>query len=126
MKFRRAVGRKIRLKIIQLSDKEGAFDLKYMEKSPEEILKKEQTMVSVRKVWMFLTPLFAFLALFNLYNWTQGSDSLTSLLSMTGMTFVGIATITGSRNKPLSYVFIAIGAIAVLAGLVSVIYDFQN
>ena len=77
-------------------------------------------MKTARKVWMFLIPLFAVIILFNLYNWwTQGKDTLPSILSPLGMIFVGLASITGSRNKPLSYVFLVLGMIAVVGGLVT-------
>ncbi len=89
-----------------------------MEKSPEEKLKQEKMLKTARTVWMFLIPLFAFVILFNLYNWwTQGKDTLPSILSPLGMIFVGFASITGSRNKPLTYVFLALGMIFVIAGL---------
>ena len=48
------------------------------------------------------------------------------LLLMSGLMFVGLATIAGARNKPLSYIFTALGGVAVLGGGVSVIYDLQN
>ena len=90
-----------------------------MEKSPEEKLKQEKVLKTMRKIWMFLIPFLAAGILFNLYEWTQGSDSLPSILSPLGMIFVGLANITGTRNKPLSYVFLALGLIAVVAGLVA-------
>ena len=75
----------------------------------------------MRTIWMILIPLFAVLALFNLYRWTQGKDGLPSFLSQSGMVLVGLAVIIGSRNKSLSYVFSVLGVIAVVAGLVMVI-----
>ncbi len=76
---------------------------------------------------MILIPIFAIVILFNLYNWrTQGKDNLPSILSPLGMIFVGLASITGSRHKLLSYVFPVIGAIAVIGGLVSVIMALRN
>jgi len=92
-----------------------------MEKSPEEELKREKTLKTMRTIWMILIPLFAVLALFNLYRWTQGKDGLPSFLSQSGMVLVGLAVIIGSRNKSLSYVFSVLGVIAVVAGLVMVI-----
>lgn len=92
-----------------------------MEKSPEDKLKQEKILKTVRILWMFLIPFFAVIILFNLYNWTRGSDSLPSILSPLGMIFVGLASVTGSRNKPLSYVFLVLGMIAVVAGLVTAI-----
>jgi len=88
-----------------------------MEKSPEEKLKQEKVLKTMRKIWMFIIPFLAAGILFNLYKWTQGSNSLPSILSPLGMIFVGLASITGSRNKPLSYVFLVLGMIAVIAGL---------
>jgi hypothetical protein len=90
-----------------------------MEKSPEEILKQEKLLKTVRTIWMFLTPFFVAIILFNLYKWTQGSDSLPSILSPLGMVFVGLSSIIGTRNKLLSYVFLALGMIAVIGGLVT-------
>lgn len=93
-----------------------------MEKSPEEILKQEKALKTARTVWMFLIPVFAVVILFNLYNWsTQGKDNFPSILSPLGMIFVGLASVTGSRNKPMSYVFLVLGMIAVVAGLVMTI-----
>ncbi len=98
-----------------------------MEKSPEEILKQEKMLKTARTVWMFLIPLFAIVILFNLYTWrTQGKDNFLSILSPLGMIFVGLASITGSRNKLLSYVFLALGMIFVIAGLVTVIRSLLN
>ena len=88
-----------------------------MEKSPEEKLKQEKVLKTVRILWMFLIPFFVAIILYNLYKWTQGSDSLPSILSPLGMVFVGLASIIGFRNKPLSYVFLALGMISVFGGL---------
>jgi len=92
-----------------------------MEKSPEEKLKQETAVKAARKVWMVLIPIFVIVILFNLYGWTQGKDNLPSILSPLGMIFVGLASITGSRNRVLSYIFIVAGMIAVVAGLVMAI-----
>jgi UDP-N-acetylmuramyl pentapeptide phosphotransferase/UDP-N-acetylglucosamine-1-phosphate transferase len=97
-----------------------------MEKSPEEQLKREKAMKTARTVWMILIPIFGALALFNLYRWTQGRDGLPSFLSQSGMALVGLAIITGSRSKQLSYVFTVLGMIAVVAGLVMVIMSLLD
>ena len=94
-----------------------------MEKSPEEQLKREKMLKTSRTIWMIIIPLFGVLALFNLYRWMQGKDGLPSFLSQSGMVFVGLAVIIGSRSKPLSYVFMVLGLIAVVAGLVMVIMN---
>ena len=88
-----------------------------MEKSSEETLKQEKTLNLVRNLWMFLIPFFVAIILYNLYKWSKGSDSLPSILSPLGMVFVGLASIIGFRNKPLSYVFLALGLISVFGGL---------
>ena len=92
-----------------------------MEKSPEEELKREKMLKTSRTIWMVLLPLFGVLALYNLYQWTQGKDNLPSFLSQSGMVLVGLAIIIGSRNKSLSRVLSIVGLIVVLAGLVMVI-----
>ncbi|HXH69349.1 MAG TPA: hypothetical protein VNI60_03280 [Pyrinomonadaceae bacterium] len=78
-------------------------------------------MRTARTMWMILIPIFAVLVLFNLYNWTRGKDGLSGILSPLGMMFVGLASITGSRNKPLSYIFLVLGMLAVIGGLVTAI-----
>lgn len=89
--------------------------------------KKAKQMETARKIWMFITPLFALIGLFSLYNWTQSSGGRpTSALSQFGMVFVGLSIIVGKRNKTLSYVLLAAGMILVLAGLVSVIMDLMD
>ncbi len=97
-----------------------------MEKTPEEKLKQEKVLKTARTIWMILIPIFAALVLFNLYNWTRGKDNLSGILSPLGMTFVGLASITGSRNKPLSYIFLVLGMIAVIGGLATAFIKFQN
>jgi hypothetical protein len=92
-----------------------------MEKTPEEELKREKMLKTSRTIWMVLLPLFGVLALYNLYQWTQGKDNLPSFLSQSGMVLVGLAIIIGSRNKSLSRVLSIVGLIVVLAGLVMVI-----
>lgn len=97
-----------------------------MEKTPEQTSEQEKKAASAAKIYMFLTPIFALLALFNLYNWTQGSDSLPSVLSMAGMTFIGSSVIVGSHNKPLYYIFFAVGAVAVFGALIKLIAKLSN
>lgn len=94
-----------------------------MENTPEEKLEKEKTL---RTVWMVLTAVFAVLLLFNLYRLTQGKDALSSVLSQSGMVFVGLAILIGSRNKQLSYVFMTLGGIVLIAGLVTVIISLMD
>jgi len=48
-----------------------------------------------------------------------GKRQFAEYFTPLGMIFVGLANITGTRNKPLSYVFLALGLIAVIAGLVA-------
>lgn len=97
-----------------------------MEKSPEEKLKQEKASKTARTLWMVLTPIFAVLLLFNLYRWTQGKDTLSSILSQSGVMLIGLATLIGSRNKPLSYVFLILGGIAALVGVVMAIMRFLD
>ncbi len=80
----------------------------------------------MQTLWMFLTAFFAVLFLFNLYRLIQGKDALSSVLSQSGMVFVGLAIIIGSRNKPLSYVFMTLGGVAIIAGLVTVIMSLMD
>jgi hypothetical protein len=90
-----------------------------------EVEKKERVMVAARKIWMFLTPLFALIALFSFYNWTQGS-SPSGVFSPIGMMFIGLSMIVGKRNKTLSYILLAVAIIFVIAGLIRVIMDFMD
>ena len=89
-----------------------------MEKSPEEKLKQEKMQKTARTIWMFLTPLFAILALYNLYTWQiEGKDNLSGFLSPPGMMCVGLGIVTAQRSKSLSNVFLTLDVIAVFVGL---------
>lgn len=97
-----------------------------MEKTPEEISRQEQAAKTARQIWMFLTPIFAALALLNLYRWSQGGDDLPGFLSQSGMVFVGLSMIVGKGRKPLQYIFLALGLICVLSGLAMLIMKFRG
>jgi len=97
-----------------------------MEKSPEEKLKQEKSLKTARTIWTVLVVLFGVLALFNLYGLIQGKDALASVLSQSGMVFVGLAILIGSRNKLLYYVFTALGVVAVFAGFMTAIMSLVN
>jgi hypothetical protein len=76
---------------------------------------------------MVLIPLFAVLALYNLYTWQiEGKDNLPSFLSPLGMMFIGLGIVGARRNKSLSYVFLALGVTSVFAGLITVIMNLMN
>ena len=87
--------------------------------------KKERMAETARKIWMFMTPIFALIALFSFYNWTQGS-SPSGIFSQLGLMFVGLSIIAGKRNKTLNYILLAAGMILVVTGLILVIIDFRN
>ncbi len=87
--------------------------------------KKARAAETARKIWMFITPLFALIALFSFYNWTQGS-SPSGIFSQIGMMFVGLSIIVGKRNKTLSYTLLVAGMIFVVAGLIRVIMDLMD
>ncbi len=84
----------------------------------QEKLKKLNT---VRKIWMFLLPVFVAIVLFQLYRWSQNDGNLRGILSPAGMVFIGMAILTERYNKILSYIFIAIGLIIVIWGVVAMI-----
>lgn len=90
-----------------------------------EAEKKARVAETARKVWMFLTPLFALIALFSFYNWTQGS-SPSGIFSQLGLMFVGLSIIVGKRNKTLNYILLAAGMIFVIIGLIRVIMEFMD
>ena len=90
-----------------------------------EAEKKARVAETARKVWMFLTPLFALIALFSFYNWTQGS-SPSGIFSQLGLMFVGLSIIVGKRNKTLNYILLAAGMIFVIIGLLRVIMEFMD
>ena len=90
-----------------------------------EAEKKARVAETARKVWMFLTPLFALIALFSFYNWTQGS-SPSGIFSQLGLMFVGLSIIVGKRNKTLNYILLATGMIFVIIGLLRVIMEFMD
>ena len=87
--------------------------------------KKARAAGTARKIWMFITPLFALIALFSFYNWTRGS-SPSGVFSQIGMMFVGLSIIVGKRNKTLSHILLAAGMIFVVAGLIRVIMDLMD
>lgn len=92
-----------------------------MNNEADNAAKKEKLMRTVRILWLFLSAIFALIVLWRLYTWSQGKDGLHEILSPLGMCFVGLATITGSRNKMLSYVLLAIAMILVFSGLATAI-----
>lgn len=81
--------------------------------------KKEKTMRTVRIIWLIIIPIFAVIICIRLYSWSQGKGGLHEILSPLGMIFVGLANIYGTRNKTLSTVFVALGLILVVSGLVT-------
>lgn len=87
--------------------------------------KKAQMMRTMRKIWTGLILVFFVVILLNLYNWwSDGGNSLNLLkgiLSPLGMICVGLSTIVAERSRQLSYVFLALGMILVVAALVVVI-----
>ncbi len=87
--------------------------------------KKARAAETARKIWMFMTPLFALIALFSFYNWTRGG-SPSSLFSQLGLMFVGLSMIVGKRNKTLTYILLAAGMILVIAGLIRVTMDLMD
>jgi hypothetical protein len=93
-----------------------------MEKSPEEKAQEQEKMQALAtKVWYVLIPVFALVVLWRLYDWSRGEDHLAGILSPLGMIFIGLATITGRRHQPLYYLFLALGMISVVAGLILII-----
>lgn len=80
--------------------------------------KKARQMRTIRKIWMFLIPLFVIVVLFNLYNWSNGEGNIRSIYPPLGMIFVGLATTVGEGKQILRYAFLALGMIFVVTGLV--------
>lgn len=80
--------------------------------------KKARQVEMARKVWLVLTPLFAVLVLFMLYNWSRGNGSLTSIFSPLALMFIGLSTLVAAKSKALQYVFLAAGMILVVTGLI--------
>ncbi len=84
---------------------------------------KEKAARTMRVIWSILTPVFALIVLFQLYEWSRGDDSLRGILSPFGMIFLGLANMFARRNKNLRTVLIAIALILVVSGLIaSIIY----
>jgi cytochrome bd-type quinol oxidase subunit 2 len=81
--------------------------------------KNEKVQRTARVLWLVLMPIFALLALWRVYNWTQGKDNLYNTLPLFGMIFVGLASITRPRNKNLATVFTVIALILVVGGLIA-------
>ena len=92
-----------------------------MPNNPNETGNKEHLTRTVRILWMILIGVFAAVIWWRLYNSSQGGGSVVGLREIAaplGMIFIGLATITGTRNKPLYYVFLVIAIILVISGLV--------
>lgn len=83
--------------------------------------KKRRQLEWARKAWLVLIPIFALLVLFMLYNWSQGKGSLTSIFSPLALMFVGLSTIFSTKNKVLQYIFLGLGMILVVTGLIFLI-----
>lgn len=93
-----------------------------MEESSEEKAQEKENMPTLAiKAWYVLIPIFALIILWRLYDWSRGEDHLSGILSPLGMIFIGLATITGTRNPPVYYLFLALGSISVIAGLILII-----
>ena len=75
---------------------------------------------------MIMTPILAAAAFFNSYRLMQGEDALASVLSQFGMVFYGLGNIVDARNKPLQYIFLALGGIGIIAGLIMAIISFRD
>lgn len=86
---------------------------------------KARAAETARKIWMFLTPIFALAAAFSFYNWTQGSSS-SGVFSQLGLMFVGLSIIVGKRNKILYYILLAAAMILVFTGLALIILKFRE
>ena len=84
----------------------------------EADLKKAKTLQMVRTVWMILVPLFAAIILWRLYNYANGKDNLSGILSPLGLMLIGIASILSERYKMLRTILIAVAMILVVSALV--------
>lgn len=89
----------------------------------EADLKKAKTLRMIRTVWMILVPLFAAIILWRLYNYSNGKDNLSGILSPLGLTLIGIASIINERHKMLRTVLIAAAMILVISALVLLFVD---
>lgn len=87
----------------------------------EDAAKKEKAARTMRVIWSIIVPIFAFVVLFDLYEWSRGNGALRQIFSPLGMVFVGLAGIFGARNKTLRTVLIAIALILVISGLITLI-----
>ena len=87
--------------------------------------KRARVLEKTGKIWMIMTPIFALIALFSFYNWTQGSSS-SNLFSQLGLMFVGLSAIVSKRNKTLSYILLAAAVILIIVGLTRVIMELMD
>jgi hypothetical protein len=81
-------------------------------------LKKAKTLRLIRKVWMVLVPLFAAIILWRLYNYSNGNDSLSGILSPLGMLLIGIASLLGERYKIQKSILFGLALVLVITALV--------
>ncbi len=92
-----------------------------MNKTPDNLdadAKKAKAVQTMRVIWMILIVVFAVIALFQLYDWSRGQDSLRHVMSPLAMIILGISALIRPRNKQLSYVLTGIAIIIVVTNLI--------
>ncbi|MGI8467262.1 MAG: hypothetical protein ACR2N3_02310 [Pyrinomonadaceae bacterium] len=82
-----------------------------------EAEKREKMMRAARVTWMIFIAVCAAVILWQLYRWSQGKHGLQRILTPLTFIFIGLSSITCSRNKMLSYILMAAASILVIWNL---------
>ena len=86
----------------------------------ENGIKKERQAQLLRKLWLGLIIVMVFIVLFELYGWSQGKTEFRSILTPTGMIFLGLSRqLPIARNRTLRYIFLALAMIFLVVSLVT-------
>lgn len=87
----------------------------------DDAAQKAKVARMLRIIWIILIAVFAVVIIFHLYGWSQGRETLRSILSPLGLIFAGAGALVRPRNRMLSFILTGIALFLVFTALVLMI-----